>query len=98
MTQNLSDIDFTFSYDSKFKWYWLYFDLLKSSKVKSDGASGLPINGFLLMFNSNIWPNYAPWPDIKLWNLNGIDIDLSCSPKVKYNGTFVPPYMNSYVY
>ncbi len=33
------------------------FDLSRSLKVKCDGAIGLPIHGFLLMFNSNIGPN-----------------------------------------
>ena len=32
----------------------LDFDLSRSLKVKSNGAIGLPIYGFLLMFNSNI--------------------------------------------
>ncbi len=40
--QNMSDIE---------------FDLSRSLKVKSDGTVGLPIYGFLLMFNSNIGPN-----------------------------------------
>ncbi len=35
----------------------LEFDLLRSLKVKCEGASGLPIYGFLLMFNRNIGPN-----------------------------------------
>ncbi len=39
---NLSDLD---------------FDLSRSLKVKCEGANGLPIYGFLLMFNSNIVPN-----------------------------------------
>ncbi len=30
------------------------FDLSRSLKVKCEGAIGLPIYGFLLMFNSNI--------------------------------------------
>ncbi len=33
------------------------FDLSKSLKVKCDSAIGLPIYGFLLMFNNNIGPN-----------------------------------------
>ena len=40
--QNLSDLD---------------FDLSRSLKVKSDSGTGLPIYGFLLMFNSNIGSN-----------------------------------------
>ncbi len=34
----------------------LEFDLSRSLKVKGDVAIGLPIYGFLLMFNSNIGP------------------------------------------
>ncbi len=37
--QNLSDLD---------------FDLSRSLKVKFDSAIGLPIYGFLFMFNSNM--------------------------------------------
>ena len=33
----------------------LDFDLSRSLKVKYDGAIGLPMYGFLLIFNSNIW-------------------------------------------
>ena len=28
-------------------------------KVTSDGAIRLPMHSFLLMFNSNMWPNYC---------------------------------------
>ncbi len=35
----------------------LDFDLSRSLKVKFDSAVGLPIKGFLLLFNSNIGPN-----------------------------------------
>ncbi len=42
----------------------LNFDLLRSLKVKCDSVSGLPIYGFILMFNSNIWPDSAPLQDI----------------------------------
>ena len=35
----------------------LEFDLSSSLKVKSDDAIGLPIDGFLFMFNGNIGPN-----------------------------------------
>ena len=42
LTWNLSDVD---------------FDLSRSLKVKSDDAVGLPIYGFLLMFNGNSGPN-----------------------------------------
>ncbi len=35
----------------------LDFDLSRSLHLKYDGVIGLPIYGFLLMFNSNIGPN-----------------------------------------
>ncbi len=35
----------------------LEFDLSRSLKVKCENAIGLPIYGFLLIFNSNIGPN-----------------------------------------
>ncbi len=42
-TQNVSDLD---------------FDLSRSFKVKSNGATKLPVyDDFLFIFNSNIWPN-----------------------------------------
>ena len=41
---------------------------------------------FLFIFNSNIWPNYAPIPDIRLINLSDLDFDLSMSLKVKCDG------------
>ncbi len=42
------------------------FDLSRSLKVKCHGTTGLPINSFLLMFNSNTGPNSAPFQDIRL--------------------------------
>ena len=44
----------------------LDFDLSRSMKVKYKGAIGLPVYGFLLMFNSNIGPNSALLQDIRL--------------------------------
>ncbi len=41
------------------------FDLTRSLMVKCDGAIELPIFGFLLMFNSNMWPNSTPLRDYK---------------------------------
>ncbi len=38
------------------------------------------------MLKTNIGPNYAPLWDIRLWNLGGLDFDLSRSFKVKSNG------------
>ena len=54
-----------------------------SLKVKCNIAIGLPIYGFLLMFNGNIVPNCAPLRDIRLQNLSDLDLDLSRSLKVK---------------
>ena len=62
------------------------FDLLRSLKVKCHGVMGLPIYGFLLMFNSNIGPNKAPLRDISLQNLGDLEFDLSRSLKVKCEG------------
>ncbi len=31
------------------------------------------VYAFLLMFNSNIWPNSAPLQDIRLYNLSDFD-------------------------
>ena len=66
----------------------LEVDLSRSFKVKCGGAIELPIYGFLLMFNSNIGPNLAPLPDIRLRNLSdlAIDFDLLRSLKVKCEG------------
>ncbi len=63
----------------------LEFDLSRSLKVKSD-VIGLSLYAFLLMFNSNIWPNSAPLQDIRLYNLSDLGFDLSRSLKVKYDG------------
>ena len=38
----------------------LEFDRSRSLNIRCDGAIGLPTYGFLLMVNSNIWPNSAP--------------------------------------
>ncbi len=43
--QNLGDLD---------------FNLSRPLEVKCEGAIGLPIYGFLLIFNSNIGPNSSP--------------------------------------
>ena len=69
----------------------LDFDLSGSPKVKYDVAIELPIYVFLLMFNSNIWPNSAPFQDIKLQNMRS-DLDLTFqSLKVKCDGVFGLP-------
>ena len=69
-------------------WYLsdLDIDLSMSLKVKCDIVIGLPIYGFLLVFNSKIWPNSAPLRDIRLWNLSDLDFDLSSSLEVECNG------------
>ncbi len=72
MRRNLSDFD---------------FDLSRSFNVKSDSVIGFPIYGFLLVPNSNIWPNSAPLRDISLLYLSDLHFYLSGSPKVKYDGT-----------
>ncbi len=60
----------------------LEFDLLRSLKVKCDDVIGLPIYAFLLVFNSNIWPNSAPLQDIRLRNQSDLEFDLPRSLKV----------------
>ncbi len=69
--QNLSDHD---------------FDLLRSLKVKCNGAIDHPICRFLLMFNSNIRPSKAPLGYIRFKNLHDLGFDLSRWLKVKCNG------------
>ncbi len=56
-----------------------------SLKVKCDSVIGLPIYGFLLMFNRNIWPNSTPLRDTRLRNLSDLAFDLSRSLKVQYD-------------
>ncbi len=44
-------------YYSKSQWHWINpFKFNPSRKVKFDSVIGLPIYGFLLLFNSNIGP------------------------------------------
>ena len=61
----------------------LEFDLSRSLKVKYDDVIGLSLYAFLLMFNSNMWPNSAPLQDMRLRNLSDLEFDLSTSLKVK---------------
>ncbi len=61
----------------------LDFDLSRSHQIKCDGVIPLHIYGFLLMVNSNLWPNLAPLRDIRLWNPIDLDFDLWRSLKVK---------------
>ena len=64
----------------------LDFDLSMSLKVKSNDVIGLATYGFLLMFNSNMGPKYAPLRDVRLQNLGDLDFDLSRSLTVKCEG------------
>ncbi len=38
-------------------------------------------------FNSNLWPNSGPFRNIRLWDLSDLDIDLSRSLRVKFDGS-----------
>ncbi len=63
----------------------LEFDLSGSLKVICDDVVGLPIYAFLLMFNSNIWPNPAPLQDTRLQNLSDLEFDVSrCYGRIIY--------------
>ncbi len=71
---------------------WLTLtDPSRPLKVKYDGMIGLPVYDFLLMFNGNIGPNWAPSGDIRLLNLGDLDFDLSRSLKVKCKGAIGLP-------
>ncbi len=65
----------------------LDFDLWRSLKVKSDGAIGLPLYGFLLVFNSNIWPSLVCLQDLTTLKFRVLEFDLSMSLTVKSNGS-----------
>ncbi len=67
-----------------------------SLKVKCDGAIGIPIYGFLLMFNSNMAPNQGILRDIRFPNHGNLNFDFSGSPKVKSNGAVRLPMYSSY--
>ena len=62
------------------------FDLWRSLKFKCDDAIGLSLFAFILMFNSNMWPNSAPLQDIRLRSLSDLKFDLSRSLKVACDG------------
>ncbi len=55
----------------------LEFDLLRSLNVMCDNVIGLPIYAFLLIFNSNIWPNSAPLQDIRLYKIYSLWVTLN---------------------
>ncbi len=61
----------------------LNFHLSGSLKVKCESVTRLPIYGFLLMFNSTIWPNSDPLWYIRLKNVSDLEFDLSRSLNVK---------------
>ena len=61
-------------------------DLSRPCKVKCHWVIGLPIYGFLLIFNRNLERNSAPLREIKLPNLGDLDSDLSGSLKLKCDG------------
>ena len=62
--QNLSDLE---------------FNLLRALKIKCDDAVRLPICDFLLVFNSNTYPESDALRDISLQNLSDLGIELSRS-------------------
>ncbi len=64
----------------------LDFDLSRSLRVKYEGVIGLPVCGFLFIFNSNIGLNWAPLRDIRLRNLNDLASDLSMTSNIKSDG------------
>ena len=69
-------------------------DCSRSLKVKCDGSTRLPKYNFILVFNSNIWPNSAHLRDIRLLNLSDLEFDLSKSLKVKYDSVIgLPTYV-----
>ena len=71
MLRNLSDLD---------------FDISRSFKVKyHDSVIELPIYTFLLVSNSNMWPNSDPLRDISHRNLSDLHFYLSRSLKVKWD-------------
>ncbi len=54
---------------------------------------GLPIYGFLLVFNSNTWGNLASLQHISPQNLCDVEFHLSRSPKAKSNDAIgLPKY------
>ena len=73
----------------KFEWplHWPF----KITKVKRNHTNGLSIHASLLMFNSNIWPSFAPLRDIRLQILGDVDIALSRLLKVKRDGVIGLP-------
>ena len=56
---------------------WLIVQKLKKERLSNSSHC------FLLIFNSNIWPNSAALRDINLWYLSDLDNDLSMSLNAK---------------
>ncbi len=56
----------------------LDFDHSRPLKVQSDGLIELSVHHFLLVFNStcNAWPSSATLRDIRLQNLNDLDLTI----------------------
>ncbi len=70
----------------------LNFDLSRSLKVKCDGGFRLPTYDFLLVFNLYMAIS-AALPDISLWYLSDLDIDLSRSnEKVSLDSSYMLSY------
>ncbi len=81
---------------------WLLYDIslpnpsdldFNLSRSLRKHTIGLTIYAFLLMFNSNIWPNSVPLRDKMLQNLNDLDFDLSRSNLiVSLNSSYMLSY------
>ena len=74
----------------------LDIDLSRSLKVKCDSVTGLPIYGFILIFNSNTWPNSVPLQDISFQNPSDLDTDLPRSLKLNVITPMDSPHILSY--
>ncbi len=73
----------------------LQFELSRPLKVICDDVIELPIYAFLLMFNSNLWPNSAPSQDIRLRNLT-LNLTFQGHSRSNVIVSFDSPYMLSY--
>ncbi len=69
------------------------FDLSRSLKVKCDSVIRLPIYAFILMFNSNIWPNSSPFQDKSLRNLSDLVFDFQGHSRSNVMASLDVPYM-----
>ena len=72
---------------SDWPWHWP----VKVTKIKCNHTNGLPMDAFLLIFNSHIWPTSAPLWDIGLRTMSDLDFDLSRSLKVICNSVIWLP-------